>query len=797
MKDDTVPDMLASALWYAKRGFAVFPVHEPIFNEDGKCVGCTCEEYRHSDKCKQDHPHMYLEPDAHCEHPGKCPRVRWRDKSTTDAEQITRWWRWWPGAGIGIDDGKSGMLILDADLYKDTYAGNGFVLDEETPTSLTGGGGTHLWYRQPDGKQYGNAPGDLPDGIDIRGMGGYHIAPPSLHKSGRRYAFESGYAPNEIDMSVVPTALQALLDAAPQNKRNDLGPADSEAVERSAKIVRALLKHAELIATEQEWRVGEDNGRRWVMADCPYSDDHADGAFVVVYPDGVIGAGCHHARCQKRIKEEGGSGWKLLRKITDFAPTPILKFRNGAGQPATFVDAAHLTDMGNAQRMHAAVQGQVLYVPQFDRWYTWHGTHWQEDDTFEIVRLAKEAVRAIYAEAAATDDDDQRKKLIKWGVQSENRSRVEAMLSLLRSEPDIAVRPADLDQHPMYLACTNGTLDLTTGDLMAPDSTHLLTRRIEVAYDPAADCPIWERFLLRVMDGDMERVSFLQRLIGHALTGDTTGKYLVFMYGPKGNNGKSTMVEIITRLLGPYALKSPTEMIMTKAYRGGIPNDIARLRGVRFTVTNEVDEGMMLSESVVKDLTGNDTLTARFMRAEFFDFRPTHKLWIYGNHRPEIKGTDPAIWDRVKLIPFDVEIPPTERDPLMVERLAAELPGILAWAVRGNFYWRKMGLATPAAVKVATADYQREQDTIGQFLSECCALGANHQINAGMIYQAYEGWAKQLGLRGDSGTKFGADLTRRGFSVKRERSGKLRIGLDLNTYGRTFGPSVNPHWTDD
>ena len=328
MQDKTPPDMFTSALWYAKRGFAVFPVHEPLFDDDGKCIGCTCEEYRRSDKCQQEHPHMHLEPDAHCEHPGKCPRVRWRDKSTTDPEQITRWWRWWPGAGIGIDDGKSGILILDADLYKDTYAGNGFVIDEETPTSLTGGGGTHLWYRQPDGKQYGNAPGDLPDGLDIRGMGGYHIAPPSLHKSGRRYVFESGYAPNEIEMKIVPAALQALLDAAPQNKRSDIGPADSEAVERSAEIVRALIKHADFVATEQDWRVGENIGRRWLLADCPYSDDHADGAFVVVYPDGVIGAGCHHARCQKRIKEEGGSGWKFLRKITGFAPeTPKLIFR--------------------------------------------------------------------------------------------------------------------------------------------------------------------------------------------------------------------------------------------------------------------------------------------------------------------------------------------------------------------------------------------------------------------------------------------------------------------------------------
>jgi putative DNA primase/helicase len=300
------------------------------------------------------------------------------------------------------------------------------------------------------------------------------------------------------------------------------------------------------------------------------------------------------------------------------------------------------------------------------------------------------------------------------------------------------------------------------------------------------------------MDGDLELVSFIQRLVGHALTGDAGGKYIAFLWGPKGNNGKSTLAETIMRLLGPYAIKSPSEMVMAKSYRGGVPNDIARLRGVRFTVTNEVDEGMTLSESVVKDLTGKDTLTARFMREEFFDFAPTHKLWIYGNHKPEIRGTDPAIWDRVKLIPFEVEIPERERDPHLQDKLAQELPGILAWAVRGCLAWQKMGINAPEGVKAATGEYRAEQDMIGQFVDDCCDLDRSYEVASGSIYQAYEAWCKGMGIKAESGTKFGSELGRRGFKSARTASLRMRQGLQLNSHGRQLLPDTgSKHWTDN
>jgi putative DNA primase/helicase len=485
------------------------------------------------------------------------------------------------------------------------------------------------------------------------------------------------------------------------------------------------------------------------------------------------------------------------------APALVYANHNGAGPHAEevpalhFFDTPHNTDMGNAMRMYARVKDRVMYVKEFDRWHVWTGTHWQADSNFTVLALAKETVRAMYAELADIANDEKRKEQLKWIIQSESRARLESMIALLRSEPGITVEAKALDRHPMLLPCKNGTIDLATGDLLPSDPAHRATICLDIEYDPSADCPLWEKFLIRIMGSNLELVSFIQRLVGHALTGDASGKYLVFMWGEKGNNGKSTLVETVMRLLGGYAMKSPTEMVMAKSYRGGVPNDIARLRGVRFTVTNEVDEGMTLSESVIKDLTGKDTLSARFMRGEFFDFEPTHKLWIYGNHKPEIRGTDPAIWERVRLIPFEVEIPKEERDERLQEKLACELPGILAWAVRGCLQWQRVGINAPEIVNLATSEYRAEQDMLAQFLDDCCDTGKSYDVGASTIYQAYESWCKEMGIKPDTGTKFGRELTRRGFVADRTSKGKTRRGIQLNTYGRSLLPTPTPHWSDE
>lgn len=746
-----------------------------------------------------------------------------------DAAQIAAWWERWPDANVALACAPSGYIALDVDPHRLDDNGRAFVdnLEANFPTATqdTPTGGCHYLYMLPPDVSLSNSAGQLPAGIDVRVNGYILLSPSEVTYRGDdakakgvpdgfagRYAWREDMRPTEFPPTTLPDHVLALLKTKDRIGAPPPSPAptytNGTAGPLAARYAQAALEKEldELARTPEGGRNEQLNKSAFSLGQLVAGRALDESEVIDKLESVALAIGLDAGEIRGTIKSGLNSGKQSPRGVPEmpeivwpvFGQPESAPNGDGAAAPrrVTFIERPHNTDMGNAKRMHAFVQGKVFYVPQFDRWYVWAGTHWQEDETFEIVKLAKRTVLSIYAEASRIEDDEQRKQTAKWAAKSEQRQRVDAMIALLRSEPGISRRPDEIDQHPMLLPCANGTLDLATGDLRPPNPDDLLTKRLPVAYDPAAVCPTWERFLHRIMDGDTDLIAFIQRLIGHALTGDATGKYMVFMYGPKGNNGKSTLVETVMRLLGPYAMKSPTEMVMAKSYRGGIPNDIARLRGVRFTVTNEVDEGMTLSESVVKDLTGYDTLTARFMRAEFFDFTPTHKLWIYGNHKPEIRGTDAAIWDRVKLIPFDVEIPKGERDPDMLTKLIAELPGILAWAVRGNALWQRHGIAAPAAVAEATGKYQNEQDAIGQFIADCCDLEPSAQIGASALYQVYELWSKRLGLHAESGTKFGGDLTRRGFATARSRMGNLRCGLRLNEYGQSLTPTPAVHWSD-
>lgn len=318
--------MVEYALSYAAKGYAVFPCHEPVFR-NGQLVGCTCEPYRHSDECKTNHPHLYLEPGKKCANPGKCPRLKWGEKSTTDADTIRQWWKWWPKANIGIDCGKSNLLIFDADAYKETFGDIDDLLtptDRETVTTLTGGGGEHLWYKL-DGKHYGNSTKGLPKGIDIRGVGGYIVAPPSLHKSGRRYAFEDGYSLDDLDPQPIPAALDAILSAAHRTIRTRSADveSDSAAVTRSMQLAERVFEGLNVAHFGAK---GWGEGVKYILQTCPFNpedDPHGEdrSAYVTIAADGALSAGCHHNRCQHVIEESGLSGWHLLKQKAGIQPS--------------------------------------------------------------------------------------------------------------------------------------------------------------------------------------------------------------------------------------------------------------------------------------------------------------------------------------------------------------------------------------------------------------------------------------------------------------------------------------------
>ena len=329
------------------------------------------------------------------------------------------------------------------------------------------------------------------------------------------------------------------------------------------------------------------------------------------------------------------------------------------------------------------------------------------------------------------------------------------------------------------------TINLTTGEQYEPRPTDYLTKIAGAA--PGDDCPLWHDFLERVTDGDTDLQAYLARVVGYWLTGHTHEHALFFLYG-LGANGKSVFIETIQGVMGDYSTSAPVETFM--AARGERhPTELAALRGARLVVAPETESGRHWNESRIKQLTGGDTVAARFVRQDFFTFKPTFKLCIVGNHKPSLRTVDEAIRRRIHLIPFAVTIPPDERDPELAEKLKAEWPGILAWAVQGCLDWRRDGLNPPQAVRDATDEYLQAEDSFAAWLEECTQPAADWQTETSAdLFTSWKRWAESAAEEAGSRKRFADLLQARGYPTKKGTGGvRCFEGIRL----------ARPNYTDD
>lgn len=472
---------------------------------------------------------------------------------------------------------------------------------------------------------------------------------------------------------------------------------------------------------------------------------------------------------------------------------------------ANIPEAQHLTtDLANAHRLRSAYEQDLIVVN--NRWYVWVGTHWEPDDA-AAYRMSCALSKKILEEAnewaakkAKSEEEAKRnagiaETLRKWGKTSEMKSRIDAAYLILKQM--LSVETSKLDADPWKLNCINGTVDLRTGKIGPHRKEDYITVCLPTAYDPAATCPTFERAVWQIFGGNQQMISFVQRLFGYSATGSVRDQVLPVHYG-HGSNGKSLLLNTVHRVLGRYAATAAPNLLMV-SHGERHATEIADLRGKRFVIAHESGEGGTLREDFIKQATGGDRLKGRFMRGDFFEFDPTHKLALITNHKPQVRGRDHGIWRRLLLIPYEQRFGSKEevasgaaaylKDESLAEKLMAETEGILAWIVRGAVEWHCDGLRPPEEVKAATSAYREEQNRVGQFIRECCIFDPAGRTQLGGehgVFKAYQAWCKDNGYHAMGMWKFRETLLQEFARVKIERHWDNKtyvVGLVLDTDG--------------
>lgn len=460
-------------------------------------------------------------------------------------------------------------------------------------------------------------------------------------------------------------------------------------------------------------------------------------------------------------------------------------FRSGDSKLDFPKNVYDMTDTGNAQRLRNKYVGNIKYSYIQKEWYYWTGKVWQVDNSGEIKKLADVIIDDMKKEAFRADGDIQ-DELLKWCNRTASSKGKTNMITETQHLEGIPVQPDEFDAYTDYINCQNGIVNLRTGELLPHDSNFMMTRICYTDYDTTCGEPkLWLKFLNDVCNGDKELINYLQKCVGYSLSGSIREQCAFFIYGI-GNNGKSTFLDTISDLMGTYASNVQPETIMVKKNDGGANSDIARLKSSRFVTSVEPNEGVRLNEGLVKQLTGGDKVTCRFLYGKEFEYVPEFKIWIGTNHKPTIRGTDVGIWRRIKLIPFEVNIPKDKVDKTLKYKLRKELPQIFNWAVQGCIKWQEEGLELPKCVQEATKEYKAEMDILTNFMEQCVEIDykSPEPIMAPQLFNLYTVWAQKNNEYQMTSRKFYTEIAKKVPEKTRIHEGVCYKGIKLNDYAK-------------
>ncbi len=691
-EEGIVTAMLGEALALAARGFRVFPVD------------------------------------------GKLPRVKaWQRHATTDEAQIRAWWAHWPNADIGIAGGReAGIFVVDMDPRNGGEASFAALEGEHgafpsTYTVMTGGDGAHLYYVYPDDGAPNGWRKEIARGVDIKADGGYVVGPGSLHASGKRYAIL-----DDVPIAPAPAwLLELACKPAPAEKppKRDVFADAADAPDRPY-VGAAVRDEVARVAAATE-------GTR--------NDQLNTSAFSL---GTLVGAGeLERAHAERRLL---AAAVKAGLPESEAARTVASGLDAGTAKPRELPTTFRLTDLGNAERFAQDHKDAAIFVHQWNAWLLWNGRTHTRDAQEQIRALGKQTVRNILRQAGQCEDDERRKLLTAHATKSESRAALAAMISLAQSE--LAGSPDQFDQHRDLLNCANGVVDLRSGELRPHRREDYFTKLTPIEYATAGPKRHrWDQFLREIFRGDEELVGYVKRFVGYSLTGHTREHAFFVLYGG-GRNGKGRFIRQLMALLGDAARTTAFGTFTVDREQGSKNTPaLAKLCGMRLVVAGEPDEGTRLSESVIKSLTGEDEIEACAKYESPFTFTPQFKIVLHTNHRPEIRGTDLAIWKRPRMIPclatFDGQDGNPAPDLELDAKLDAERSGILAWAVEGAVEWYRVGLGTCAAVEAATADYRAASDALAPFLEECVQVAEAATFTPNhAIYGVYTRWCTRNGV---------------------------------------------------
>lgn len=705
-----------------------------------------------------------------CRPSDKSPLVSTGFKAaTTEETEITSWWTRWPDAMIAMPTGEpSGIIVLDID-RDDGKGVDGFAslaaLEAahaalpETRVQRTPRG-EHRFFAWP-GYRIANSASKLGPGLDIRGDGGYVILAPSVNADGVVYELTN-------DMSPAPAPPWLLERLRGKRSGPGLRTSDSRQGQVSRYAAAALADECGAVAQAVSGLRNEQLNRSAFSLGQLVGADVLDQGRV---EQALLGA----AAASGLLADDGEASVRgtirsgLDAGIADPRRLPISDVRS-TDRPRRLVAVEDLegyarTEDGVALAFASKHANDLRYCHHAGRWFVWTGSRWRREETRLAFHWARDLCRALNPNAEF--------KLARAAT-------AEAVERFARADRTFAVTSEVWDADPFLLGTPGGVVDLRTGVLRAADRADYITRQTAVAPDRDGGHPLWTRFLDEATLGDQGLQRFLRQVAGYCLTGDTREHALFFVYGP-GGNGKSVFLNVLAGVMGDYAATAAMDSF-TASGTGRHPTDLAMLQGARLVSASETEEGQPWAESRIKQMTGGDPIRARFMRQDFFEYRPQFKLVIVGNHKPVLRNVDAAARRRFNIVPF-VHTPEAPDRTLEV-RLADEWPAILAWAVEGAVDWQRNGLVRPAVVADATDEYFTEQDTVRHWAAECCDTGGrNLSDSTANLFASWSAYAMANGEKPGSTKWFSQILQRHGFQSvadtpgQRKRRGFLGISV--------------------